>query len=767
MAYIPQIKIGDITYYLKDTEAREAIADLDEDLHESIDDLKSSLDDRQLIFTFGLSADGLKIPRRATTDFIPVTGDFEIYSDAHNEFVSINLSLYDENQNFIADLYTDQKVQTTSIYFSTAVHSTTAYIKVWLCGFYDHTRDLTDADKEFTRRHIKMHDGLTIRDLKKERVLSASDFLIGRRKQDVVTDDVYGVRASSRCLYKNDPDVHMLPSSFATEYYYYYSFYNSNYEFISDGSWHRYDTTPYDENTAPYFSITMAVGSDRITPVTQIFINDFCTKMDPLGKILAGITIKYDGSYDNVGGVRACENKRTFIKDGYVKILDETYFDIDFMVFDSEAPESGNVIADYGWNGGPVGSFARTDNSIRVKNAYLQCVFARHDDRTMSLYNNGRWEKLVELYNAGTLYEIVDSVNPNAIGEEIKNGYPYYYDAEMKTTVDSSASKTSFSPIKFAMITDIHDNIIGKLAETTEKQVNALADLHKKIGLDFVIVGGDLTDGGYTTKSDLLDKFTEQTKMFKAIGVPVMMLRGNHDDNSYAGTTTSLMVSRQEFFARCCAPFAGKVVEDGKTYYYQDFDDINTRVICLDFIDYPWSVDGQGNVAYHAVGGTGVWRGYSDDQIEWLLGTALNCNKRIIVTSHYSTHDNLMTAWEQSIDHNYSAVSQAMIAYNSRSSVTFNGHTYSFADKTGKVLIQVSGHSHSFGAFKDDGIVWSTTGSPSPEVTNRTYDDTDYETMNSRAYGDITEAHFNVFVCDNSSVHIISFGQMGDLDFTV
>ena len=108
-----------------------------------------------------------------------------------------------------------------------------------------------------------------------------------------------------------------------------------------------------------------------------------------------------------------------------------------------------------------------------------------------------------------------------------------------------------------------------------------------------------------------------------------------------------------------------------------------------------------------------------------------------------------------------------MIAYNSRSSVTFNGHTYSFADKTGKVLIQVSGHSHSFGAFKDDGIVWSTTGSPSPEVTNRTYDDTDYETMNSRAYGDITEAHFNVFVCDNSSVHIISFGQMGDLDFTV
>ncbi len=704
----------------------------------------------------GLSSGDLRVARRMTTDFICISGDFEVFLDEDAGEVSFNVELFDSSFASIGDIVSDQKTHIKKVIFRANNYPAAVYAKVWVCDWSNPDTDLTKTKYEYAKKHIIFRPYITV---KKVGEYSPTDLRQGRSVIDhaLVLDE--NRRATTDVFYENTDNSWPIYNGRSDLLRFYLKYYDSDFNFVEDSDWYANGDIARQTNN-PYFKIVVArpesADSDIITTETARELGQYLNLGSDLVK---NCTIDNTGEFNNVGRIRACESRRTYVKDAYIKFLDRNYC-YDLCTFTGL---SGAISEDYGWYTYST-DFGTTDKAIRIRDRYISIIFAKLD-RTAG-FTDEEWTELNAKLHAGTLYEVVESIDKNALGEEIENGYPLYYDAEVKETVNSVCSKIGHNPVKFAMITDLHDNDHWHVSETVEKQIMAIRDLHRKNGLDFVICGGDLTDGGYNDKQELLDKFTEFTKRFKEIGVPVMLLRGNHDDNSYAGLTPDRVVTRTEFYARCIAPFSGKAIAPDKTFYYQDFESVNTRVICLDYIDYPWEIDG-GNVTYHAAGGDGVWRGYSDEQIKWLLGDALDCNRRIIVATHYSTHANLMSAWEQSTDRNYTAVNQALIAYNNRGTVTFGGRTYSFADKTGKVLCQVTGHSHAFGAFKDDGIVWSTTGSPSPEVTARIFDNTPYETMGSRTYGDITEAHFNLFVCDDSNVHIISFGQMGDLDFTV
>ncbi|MBO6270832.1 MAG: metallophosphoesterase [Clostridium sp.] len=715
--------------------------------------------DSTLPLIAGKSSGGATAARRMTTDYIPITKDFEVFLDEDEDVVSFNIELYDASLNFIADAIPNYKTRIKKIIFCRSYYSTAKYMKIWVCDWDDDMVDLTVEQYEYAKQHIIIRPYITV---KKASEYSPNDFRQGRSEVDhaVMIDQSVYSRAVTDVFYENTTESWPIYNGRNDLVRFYLKYYDSAFNHVEDGEW-MINGEPVKQKNHPYFKICISKSeghdTETITTETARQLGQYLHLGNGLVKnhTISGST----GEFSYVNGIRTCESRRVYVKDAYIKFLDRNYC-YDLSAFTSL---SGPPSEDYSWYAYST-DFGTTDKAIRIRDRYISVIFAKLD-RT-SKFSEAEWEEINTKWYAGTLYKVVESIDKNALGEEIDNGYPLYYDAEMKTTVNTACSKIGHNPVKFAMITDLHDNDLWHFSETVEKQIMAIRDLHRKNGLDFVICGGDLTDGGYSNKQQLLDKFTELTKRFKRIGVPVMIIRGNHDDNSYAGLTPERVVTRAEFYARCIAPFAGKTISPDKTYYYQDFDSVNTRIVCLDFVDYPWVIE-NGQVKYHAVGDSGVWRGYSDDQIVWLLTEALNCDRRIIVTSHYSTHANLMTAWEKSTDHNYTAVNQAMIAYNGRGSVTFGGQTYSFANRTGKILCQVSGHSHSFGAFKDNGIVWSSTGSPSPEVTMRTFDDTSYETMGSRSYGDITEAHFNMFVCDDSNVHIISFGQMGDLDFTV
>lgn len=750
MANITEIRVRDTTYEVKD----KWVNALDDGYIQTLNFTKGL---STIPLTPGLSSGGLRTPRRMTTDFLMIPGDFEIFLDKDENVVSFNVDLFDEDYTVIGDLIPNRKEKIKKVWFRASNYPTAKYMKIWVCNWSNADTDLTEQQYEYAKKHIIIKSGITVKTAKE---FSPNDFRQGRSETDhtLIVDAI--ARATTDVFYENTDDTWPIFNGRKDLLRFYLKYYDSDFNFAEDGNWMTNGECEKQTNY-PYFKITISRPAGHDTEsISTAEAQELASHLHLGSGLAKNHTISGPtGEIINVGGKRTCEPRRVYVKDAYIKFLDHNYcYELSaFTGLTGPASEA------YGWYTYST-DFGTTDKAIHIKDRYISIVFAKLD-RTSS-FSEAEWDEISKKWKAGTLYQVVESIDKNAIGEEIKNGYPVYYDSEMKTTVDTACAKIGQNPVKFAMITDLHDNDYWHLSETVEKQVMAIRDLHRKNGLDFVLCGGDLTDGGYNNKGVLFDKFTELVKGFKKIGVPVMMMRGNHDDNSYAGLTPELVVTRSEFYARCIAPFSGKTIASNKTYYYQDFESVNTRIICLDFIDYPWEIE-NGQVKYHAVSGDGVWRGYSDDQIRWFLEDALNCNRRIIVTGHYSTHPNLMSEWEKTTDHNYTVINQGMIAYNNRSSVTFGGRTYSYASKTGKVICQVTGHSHSFGAFKDNGIVWSSTGSPSPEVTARTFEDTTYETMGSRTYGDITEAHFNMFVCDDSNVHIISFGQMGDLDFEI
>lgn len=714
--------------------------------------------DKNLIFRFGLSAGGLKTEKRATTDYIPVNGDFEVYTDILNEQVSINVTLFDSSKTEITDIVPSPKTGKSKIYFYASKYPTAAFYKVWLCGFDSDYRDLTGSD-EAMAYHIKVKESITVKSLNDG--FEPDDVLTGLQENTEAFIKATIYRATTSVFYKND-DVLLVNKSRAN-YEFYFKYYDANFNYIKDNpdGWHYNSGNPYSEESQyPYIKVIFRNRTNTSQTITREDINTICSAIS-CGNLLYGKSISSSGEIINTGAIRHCESTRRYIKDAYIKLLDDDYC----LGVECFADETGGTpTKEYSWISS-VGSFYYTDSAVRVTDSYIQCIFAKKD-RTSS-FTDEEFAELCQNYENGTIFEIVESIDENSVGSIVKNGYPVYYNSEVNSTIDSICSKTSYNSVKFAFVTDIHDNTPAHQSETVKRQIMAMKDLNNKVGLDFIMFGGDLTDGGFADKSILLDEMSEWVATFKSVGVPVLILRGNHDDNSYAGNKdVTKVISKPEHFSRFIASCPGKKTVNGKLYYYQDFDDVNTRVVCLDFVDYPWLINEDGELVYSA-SGNNTWRGYSNEQIEWLCGVALNTDKKIIIASHYSTHPNLMTNYEKQIDHNYTAVNDAMVAYNNRGSYTFNGHSYDFSGKTGKVLCQVSGHSHSFGALKDNGIVWSSTGSPSPEVTHRVYDDTEYETMGTRTYGDITEAHFNVFVCDESSVNIISFGQMGDLTFTI
>lgn len=734
------------------------------DLHNSLENQAIEFDENDLAYVpliKGLSAGGSHVDRRMSTNFLIIPGDFEVFIDPNDdqELISFNISIYDKDYVEIGDYLPTLKTETKQIWFVAASVPTAMFFKVWVCDYNNYDRDLTNSQIEYAKTHLFIRKGIKIISLSE---YSSNDFISGRNApnatQYALLDEPS--RGSQMVFLRNDTSIYPISNTRPDKCDFYLSYFDNNFLRVVDSSWCNKEMYEKISNY-PYIKLSFADHTDRTKPVSSALAKQYASYIRLDSPILYCYTVSVTGAISSVGNTRICERHKTYIKDGYIKCK-HTSYSYDICIFDS-AEDNVPLVKEYGWVNF-ASDYGPTDKAIRVQNKYVQLIFAK-EDRTASI-TPAEYGTFYNQYVNGEIYEIIEGVDSRAIGDDIINGYPEYYNNEMTNTVNSAAALTTYNSVKFAMITDLHDNDQDHLSETVEKQIMAIRDLHRKNGLDFVICGGDFTDGSYSSKNELLKKFTSLTKAFKEIGVPVLMMRGNHDDNSYAGKTVAKVVTRQEFYARCIAPFSGKKINNNKNYYYQDFDDCNTRVIVLDFIDYPWVVVDD-VVQYYAASGDGVWRGYSDDQIIWLITDALNCNKRIIVTGHYSTHPNLMTTWEKERDHNYTVVNDVMIAYNSRGSVTFGGNTYSFAGKTGKILCQVSGHSHAFGAFKDNGIVWSTTGSPSPEVTHRVYDDTQYETMGTRTYGDITEAHFNMFVCNDSAVHIISFGQMGDLDFDI
>lgn len=687
---------------------------------------------------------------RASTQLYEYEDCFVLAKQALPDSIVVGVEVFDKDLNV---LRTYNNGYYRGILLRKADYPTGKYFRIFIARYQDGETAFTDAEVQAANNNIYVLkcEGDTLEELNADEM--CLQHLIGTENGLTFTTHA-DTRGFIMRIVKNEGQILTMDN---TAYKMYLKWFDSGFSFVKDSDWSERVQDATSENY-PYFVVVFGKtdGSDFTNGDAETILQYFHVNESDL---IAHASLSGEDGSITVGNAARCATYRyRWIDDAYIKIKN-IGMDVGIDAYD----ENKVMIKDTNWMTYSSES-GRTDKAIRLQNCYVRFYIAKQG-RTAE-FSASDAKALRQKYVNGEFIEIVDAINPHSFGYQTENGNPLYYDQETKNTVASICENANDDSVIFAMITDLHDNDWDHYAETLGYQLAALKNLKEKARLDFVICGGDLTDGAYSEKSALLDKMTDHRRHFSRIGVPSLFVRGNHDDNSYYSLQASNCISGPEFYSRMIMNEAGNHTPAGKAYYYHDFEEINLRVICLDFIDYPWVVE-DGQLVNYAVGYEGVWRGYSDAQIAWLAGTALNTNKRIVVTGHYSTHTNLMSSWERGVEHNWDEVNKAMIAYQSRGSYTFGGQTYDYSGKTGKILAQVTGHSHSFGAFKDNGIVWSTTGSPSTDVTHRTYDDTPYETMGSRAYGDITEAHFNVFVCDSGNVHIISFGQMGDLDFTI
>ena len=545
-------------------------------------------------------------------------------------------------------------------------------------------------------------------------------------------------------FFKIDSSLYILANKNA-DFQYYLKYYDSNFNYIQDGSYHA-SNSQYEVEGSSYARLVVQILNQEFTiqEAVEELANAYVfnpvftyTTVNNAGQIVASTKIRMS-------------TKQMYVKNGCITLDPTQGFDYFLSYYDS----GKNYISGSKWYSKTAAANNYLIEKVPVKDQYVVITIAITDNRALDIKDSN-------IIKGADIFRIEEYTGKD---EEMLYNYfyPAYYETEMISAI-SNLKNANKNSLCFAMYTDPHDNN-EKINSYNMNQIEALRKICDSALIDFVILGGDLSDGIFATKAAAILKFTDIVNAFKKLKSPVLALRGNHDDNSYQGSAAeALIITKKEFYNLITAPLAGGTDSEAYGYYYKDFGDY--RIFCLDYLDYPETLTG-GNYDY--TGYKANWRGYSNDQVAWFCDALEHTNKKIIVASHYSTNSRLMEEINNGItDNNYLNITNAMKAYNAKETFTFNGTTYDFSNVTGEILLQVSGHSHAYGAFVQDGIAWSSTGSTSPEVTIRFHDSNDYETMTTREYLKSSEAHFNVFIVNEDGVKILAFGAMDDITLSL
>ena len=141
------------------------------------------------------------------------------------------------------------------------------------------------------------------------------------------------------------------------------------------------------------------------------------------------------------------------------------------------------------------------------------------------------------------------------------------YISEVKTNLSGKGSN-----VNYLFITDIHYNgqPTSDKGRLLLKQVNAAIKVANSVdSIDFVVIGGDTTDGNYTSKAESLKYAEAILEPFKNCKKPVLILAGNHDDNSYHYSKLDQFVDEQivsdkDWNDRILKPISKGIVHDSK-----------------------------------------------------------------------------------------------------------------------------------------------------------------------------------------------------------
>jgi len=217
--------------------------------------------------------------------------------------------------------------------------------------------------------------------------------------------------------------------------------------------------------------------------------------------------------------------------------------------------------------------------------------------------------------------------------------------------------------VKYAFVTDIHyigGEDVPRALATIRQLENLVSYVNENDDIDFVAIGGD-TIQGTQPKATSIGYLKRAFNPFLKCNKPVVIVPGNHDDNSYAydaktfdgsklitdknwnDTVINTYVNRETPDGNLISVSQDEKVENSK-YFYYDIENKKTRVICLDSINFPQTYDENGDLIVAEDGTVGLkiksetaavtnynkyymaatyWWGYGARQMEWLAEEAL------------------------------------------------------------------------------------------------------------------------------------------------
>lgn len=350
--------------------------------------------------------------------------------------------------------------------------------------------------------------------------------------------------------------------------------------------------------------------------------------------------------------------------------------------------------------------------------------------------------------------------------------------------------------VNYVFITDLHydSDPTAQKSEALLKQVKAAVKMANTIdSIDFIVIGGDITSGMYETKADSLKYTAEVLSPLKESTKPVLVLTGNHDDNSYLsfhmeGFLEDQIVSDKDWSDNVISVFCPEnVVKDSKhkdsKYYYYDLKDKKTRIICLDAIDYRAKYDSNGVIKELPIkdaaasdeeskywSGCSYW-GFSEGQMNWLVNEAMTAGDDwdYMFFSHIGIDVSTQTNYYE--PHYGTTLRSVIAAFQNRKSFTADTISGDFSGKSGKILTYHFGHTHrELTRYSKDIDLWQlntataqvstnaeTIGSPTVTEDGKGNDWVTYD----RQYGSDYEACIDIISATDKVVYKYAFSLAG------
>lgn len=337
-----------------------------------------------------------------------------------------------------------------------------------------------------------------------------------------------------------------------------------------------------------------------------------------------------------------------------------------------------------------------------------------------------------------------------------------YSDAVSKAA-EEAASMQNDSTLNILFISDLHHQLGGNQL----RAASAVRELAGKLPLDFILNGGDISVNGL--KSDVVAAQKEMIAALQVQGVPLLSVKGNHDDNSIyeyeqGCRNSDHVVFPEDSYELTLSGLQGVARFDPdypcSLYYYMDLPDKKTRMIVLDCIDIPYIKQDNGQLTY-----LGQWQyAFSSKQLNWLANRALNLHDKPNWSVMIASHVAIMQEDIFGADHdvrNGEVLWKLITAFRDGGRYSSEGGEGDFryqvkADFTEQgpraVIACLFGHVHYDQVVYKDRIPMISTLNA---TTNR-----DFEACPSRVCDTISETAFDLITVDfqQSMLHMHRFG---------